>query len=186
MNFKEKMESAKGLEGKLRPVHVGGFFFYDNPDAMSGYGVKMRRGDWSLHVEGKGFVCGGEDMCYPVRPWPMRMNKETAKELCKTGIAHWGDVFFVESVDYYKKLIEKAVKKMGYIQLDNPVEIHSSIWKNRHYAIDHIDYVEGIALCVFYNHKNKIESLNCYTDKSIVLVGRELVKTLLKMNVKLN
>ena len=186
--FKDRMVSAEGWEGKMRPVNVNGMFFADNPDKMDGWGCGMgrRKNNWALWVDGKGFVCGGENMCWPVRPWPMTMSKETAKKLCKTGIAHWKEIFFVENKDYYKKLIEKAVKKMGYIQLDNPVEIHSSIWENRHYTIDHIDYVEGIALCVFYNHKNKIESLNCYDTMSVVNVGRELVRTLQNRKVKLS
>jgi hypothetical protein len=155
---------------------------------MDGWGVGMdrRKNNWALWVDGKGFVCGGENMCWPVRPWPMTMSKEVAKQLCKTGIAHWKEIFFVENKDYYKKLLAKMTKKMGYIQLDNPVEIHSSIWKNRLRIIDQVDYVEGIAVCVFRNHKGEYESLNCYDTMSIVNVGRELVRTLQNRKVKLS
>ena len=116
----------------------------------------------------------------------MTMSKEVAKQLCKTGIAHWKEIFFVENKDYYKKLLAKMTKKMGYIQLDNPVEIHSSIWRNRYRTIDHVDYVEGIAVCTFRNHKGEVESLNCYDTMSIVNVGRELVRTLQNRKVKLS
>ena len=121
--FKDRMVSAEGWEGKMRPVNVNGMFFADNPDKMDGWGCGMgrRKNNWALWVDGHGFVCGGENMCYPVRPWPFTMEKEVAKKLCKVGIANWGQIFFVENKDYYKKLIEKAVKKMGYIQLDNPL-----------------------------------------------------------------
>ena len=114
------------------------------------------------------------------------MSKEVAKQLCKTGIAHWKEIFFVENKDYYKKLLEKMTKKMGYIQLDNPVEIKSWVYQNRCRTIDHVDYVEGIAVCAFRNHKNQVESLNCYDTMSIVNVGRELVRTLLNRKVKLS
>ena len=181
------MVSAEGWEGKMRPVYVGGMFFSDNPDKMEGWGVGMDRGkdEWALWVDGHGFVCGGDTVCYPVRPWPMTMTKEEAKMLCKTGIAHWERIFFVENKDYYKKLIEKAVKKMGYIQLDKPVKVVSGIWKNRHYTIDHIDHIEGYAVCVFYTPSGKIDCLNCYDTMSIVNVGRELVRTLANKNIKL-
>jgi hypothetical protein len=115
----------------------------------------------------------------------MTMSKETAKKLCKTGIAHWKEIFFVENKDYYKKLLEKMTKKMGYIQLDNPVEIHSKIRESRYITIDHVDYMDGIAICTFRNQKNQIESLNCYDTMSVVNVGRELVRTLKNMNVKI-
>lgn len=125
-------------------------------------------------------------MCWPVRPWPLTFSKETARKLCKTGIAHFVEIFFVENADYYKKLISKAVKKMGLIYLDNPVEIHNSIWKELYQTIDHIDYVEGIAVCAFRDYRNKIDSLNCYDTKSIVAVGRELVRTLNNRNVRIS
>lgn len=186
--FKDRMVSAEGWEGKMRPVNVNGMFFTDDPDKMDGWGVGMmrRKDNWALWVDGKGFVCGGENMCWPVRPWPMTMSKETAKKLCKTGIAHWKEIFFVENKDYYKKLLEKMTKKMGYIQLDNPVEIKSCVYQNRYRTIDHVDYVEGIAVCAFRNHKNQVESLNCYDTMSIVNVGRELVRTLINRKVKIS
>lgn len=185
--FEDRMVSAAGWEGKMRPVNVNNMFFADDPDKMEGWGVGMmrRKNNWALWVDGKGFVCGDEHMCYPVRPNPVTMSKETAKILCKKGIAHWGRIFFVENKDYYKKLIEKMVKKMGYIQLDNPVEIKSWVWKDRYRRIDHVDYVEGIAVCAFQNHKGEVESLNCYDTMSIVNVGRELVRTLINHNIKL-
>ena len=185
--FKDKMVNAEGLEGKMRPVNVNGMFFADDPDKMEGWGCGMgrRKDNWALWVDGRGFVCGGENMCYPVRPYPMTMSKEIAKKLCKTGIAHWKEIFFVENKDYYKKLLEKMTKKMGYIQLDNPVEIKSWVYKNRYQIIDHVDYVEGVAVCVFYNQNNQMESLNCYDTMSIVNVGRELVRTLKNRKVKL-
>ena len=187
-NFTERMESAAGWEGKMRPVNVNGMFFADNPDKMEGWGCRMgrRKNNWALWVDGHGFVCGGDNMCYPVHPWPFTMEKDVAKKLCKVGIANWGQIFFVENKDYYKKLIEKAVKKLGYIQLDNPVKIKSWVYQNRYRTIDHIDYVEGIALCAFHNHRKQIESLNCYDTMSIVNVGRELVRTLKKQKVKLS
>lgn len=186
--FKDRMVSAEGWEGKMRPVCVNGMFFSYNPDTMVGYGVGMgrRKNNWALWVDGHGFVCGGENMCWPVRPWPVTMSKETAKKLCKTGIAHWKEIFFVENKDYYKKLLEKMTKKMGYIQLDHPVEIKSWVYQNRYRTIDHVDYVEGIAVCAFRNYKNQVESLNCYDTMSIVNVGRELVRTLQNKKVKLS
>jgi hypothetical protein len=171
----------------MRPVNVNGMFFADDPDEMEGYGVCMsrRKNNWALWVDGHGFICGSDNMCWPVRPWPVTMSKETAKKLCKTGIAHWKEIFFVENKDYYKKLLEKMTKKMGYIQLDNPVEIHSKIRESRYITIDHVDYMDGIAICTFRNQKNQIESLNCYDTMSVVNVGRELVRTLKNMNVKI-
>jgi hypothetical protein len=150
-----------------------------------GCGMSRRKDNWALWVDGKGFICGGENMCWPVRPWPMTMSKEVAKKLCKTGIAHWKEIFFVENKDYYKKLLEKMTKKMGYIQLDNPVKIRSFIYKKEYLIIDHVDYVEGIAVCAFRNHRNQIDSLNCYDTMSIVNVGRELVRTLRNKKVKI-
>lgn len=187
-DFKDRMVSAEGWEGKMRPVNVSGMFFANNPDKMDGYGCgMMRRPDnWALWVDGKGFICGGENMCYPVRPWPLTMSRDVAKKLCKTGIAHWKEIFFVESVDYYKKLLEKYTKKMGYIQLDNPVEITSWVYKNQKQTINHVDYVDYIRVCAFHNYRNKVESLNCYDTMSIVAVGRELVRTLLNRKVKLS
>lgn len=186
--FKDRMVSAEGWEGKMRPVCVNGMFFSDNPDTMRGYGVGMgrRKNNWALWVDGHGFICGGENMCWPVRPWPMTMYKETAQRLCKTGIAHWKEIFFVENDDYYKKLLEKYTKKMGYIQLDNPVKIHSAIRETSYRIIDHVEYVEGIRVCAFHNYKNQMESLNCYDALSIVRVGRELISTLKNMNVKIS
>lgn len=185
--FKDRMVSAAGWGGKLKPVCVNGMFFADNPDKMDGWGCGMgrRKDNWALWVDGKGFVCGGEYMCWPVRPWPLTMSKETARQLCKTGIAHFREIFFVENADYYKKLISKAVNKMGLIYLDNPVEIHSSIWKDRYQTIDHVDYVDGIAVCAFRNHRNQVESLNCYDTMSIVNVGRELLRTLNNRQVRI-
>lgn len=186
--FKDRIVSAEGWEGKMRPVNVRNMFFADNPDTMEGWGIMAGTGkkNWALWVDGKGFVCGGKYMCYPVRPWPMTMSKETAKKLCKTGIAHWKEIFFVENEDYYKKLLNKMTKKMGFIPLDNPVEIKSWIYKDRDpIIIDHVDYVEGINVCAFRNYRDKIESLNCYDTMSIVNVGRELVRTLLNKKVKL-
>ena len=186
--FKDRMVSAVGWEGKMRPVNVNGMFFADDPDRFDGLGVGMmrRKDNWALWVDGKGFVCGGENMCWPVRPWPFTMSKEVAKKLCKIGIAHWGEIFFVENEAYYKKLLAKMTKKMGYIQLDNHVKIKSWVYQSRYRIIDHIEYVEGIAVCAFRNHRNQIESLNCYTPVSIVNVGREMVRTLQRMNVKLS
>ena len=68
--FKDRMVSAAGWEGKMRPVNVNGMFFADNPDKMDGWGCGMgrRKNNWALWVDGHGFVCGGENMCYPVRP----------------------------------------------------------------------------------------------------------------------
>lgn len=188
MNFDDRMVSAEGWEGEMRPVNVNDMFFANNPDEMDGYGICMmkRKDNWALWVDGKGFICGDKNMCAPVRPWPMTMSKDVAKQLCKTGIAHWGKIFFVESVDYYKKLLEKYTMKMGYIQLDNPVEIHSAIYKDRTDIINHVDYVEGIRVCAFYSYNNKVESLSCYDTLSIANVGRELVKTLKNRNVKLS
>lgn len=184
MNFKDRMVSAAGWEGKMKPVCVNGMFFADNPDTMKGWGVGMerRKNNWALWVDGHGFVCADDNIVYPVRPYPLRMEKEVAKELCKTGIAHWGKIFFVENVDYYRQLIEKAVKKMGYIQFENTVDVHSWIYKEKVYTISSIEYVEGLNLCGFYAN-GKYDSLNCYDSLSIVRVGRELVKTLNKWNV---
>ena len=89
--FKDRMVSAEGWEGKMRPVNVNGMFFADDPDKMDGWGVGMdrRKNNWALWVDGKGFVCGGENMCWPVRPWPMTMSKEVRKyidTLRETGV----------------------------------------------------------------------------------------------------
>ena len=186
-DFRDKMVSAEGWEGKMRPVNVNNMFFADDPDKMDGYGVGMgrRKNNWALWVDGHGFICVGNNMAFPVLPYPMTMSKENAKRLCKVGIANWKEIFFVENKDYYKKLIEKYTKKMGFIQLRNPVEINSWIYKNRRCTIDHIEYAEGLALCAFHNHNGKIESLNCYDTLSVVNVGRELVRTLHEMGVKL-
>jgi hypothetical protein len=185
--FEDRMVSAEGWDGKMRPVCVNGFFFADDPDKMDGWGSDMgrRKNNWALYVDGKGFVCGGATICCPVRAWPVTMSKEAAKKFCKTGIAHWKEIFFVENKDYYKKLIEKMTKKIGYIQLDNPVKIHSWTWKGRYRTIDHIEYVDGIAVCAFHNYKNQVESLNCYDTMSIVNVGREMVRTLQNRKVKI-
>lgn len=113
----------------------------------------------------------------------MTMSKDVAKKLCKTGIAHWKEIFFVENADYYKKLLEKMTKKMGFIQLDNPVEIKSWVDEDHWETIDHVDYLEGFAVCVFRNNRDQVEFLNCYDNMSIVKVGRELVRTLQKNKV---
>ena len=186
--FKDRMVSAEGWEGKMRPVNVNGMFFADDPDKMDGWGCCMgrRKDNWALWVDGHGFVCGGENMCWPVRPCPMTMSKETAKKLCKTGIAHWKEIFFVENKDYYKKLLEKMTKKMGFIQLDNPVEIKSWVDEDHWQTIDHVEYLECLAVCVFRNNQDHVEFLNCYDNMSIVKVGRELVRTLINRKVKLS
>ena len=109
-----------------------------------------------------------------------------SKALQEAGIDHWKEIFFVENEDFYKKLLNRMTKKIGFIQLDNPVEIKSRIYKDRDpIIINHVDYVEGINVCAFRNYRDKIESLNCYDTMSIVNVGRELVRTLLNKKVKL-
>ena len=185
-DLETRYESAAGWEGKIRPVYVGGMFFSNNPDTMEGWGVGMMRDKehWALWVDGKGFVCGDDTMCCPVSPYPMTMTKDVAKRLCKTGISHWGNIFFVENKDYYEKLIEKAVKKFGYIQLDNPVEVKDMFFDKLTYTINAIDYVEGLRLCAFY-FNDKIRSLNCCDTMSVVKVGRELLQTLKNKKIKL-
>lgn len=186
MDFKERMVSAAGWEGKMKPVCVNGMFFADNPDTMTGWGVGMMRkkNNWALWVDGHGFVCADSNMIWPVGAYPFTMDKDTAKKLCKTGIAHWGRIFFVENEDYYKKLITKATENLGFIQFENSVEVHNKIFKKRKYIINSIEDGKGLNVCAIYVN-NKYDSLNCYDAKSIVRVGRELVKTLNKLNIKL-
>lgn len=184
--FEDRMVSAAGWEGRMKPVNVAGMFFADNPDTMDGWGVGIMKGrdQYALWVDGKGFVCADKTMTYPVCAHPFTMTKETAKLLCKTGIAHWGRIFFVENRGYYEKLIVKAVKKMGYIQLDNPVDVRKLYLGKNTYTIDAIDYSEYLNLCAFYFNE-KAYSLNICDTMSIVRVGRELVKTLNNKNIKL-
>lgn len=182
--FKDRMVSAAGWEGKMKPVYVGGMFFADNPDKQDGWGVQIsrRKDSWALWVYGHGFVCCGSNMCYPVTATPITMTKDVAKRLCRTGIANWGEIFFVDNKDYYAKLIEKAVKKMGYIQLSNPVVTQHWFHKKRQITIDNIDYVEGVRIGVFHdNVTNKTECLGLYRNMTIVEIGRELVKTFPKV-----
>lgn len=184
--FKDRLVSAEGWAGKMKPVYVGGMFFSNNPDTMEGWGVGIpkwaHKDNWALWVDGHGFVCGSDNMCWPVSPHPFTMPRETAKRLCKIGIDNWGQIFFVENKDYYAQLIEKAVKRMGHIQLDNPVEVVYQFFKKPHYIVDSID--EGLKICAFQVN-GKWYSLNCCETLSVVAVGRELVRTLANMNVKL-
>lgn len=188
--LKAKMVSAAGWEGKLKPVYVGGMFFADNPDTMEGCGVMMNRtswatkNTWALWADGHGFVCADDNMIWPLCAHPLTMKKEVAEKLCKTGIAHWGKIFFVENKDYYAKMIEKTVKRMGFIQLDNPVDVRELYLRKHTYTIDAIDHCEGLRLCAFY-FNGKTHCLNCCDTKSIVAVGRELMKTLANKHITL-
>ena len=184
--FESLLVDASAIDVKaMRPVYVGGMFFAHNLDTFEGWGLGVMRGksSWALWVDGKGFVCGDSNMISPVVTVPMTMSKETAKRLCKTGIAHWGKVFFSENKDYYAKMIQKWTKKMGSIVLDNPVKVSSSIYGRKDLVVERLDYDEHCVLPCFCSGKG-VYCLACCRDESVVRVGREMVRTLMRQGVK--